>query len=65
MRHRRQQSNHMCPIKHPSNASRIPWIVYDDEATMELKADTVRYFKENEEVKMPGKKKPLVSPFDG
>ncbi len=47
--------NHMCPISilqmHPHTL-----IVCDDEATSELKADTVRYFKENEEVKMQKKR---------
>ncbi len=48
--------NHMCPLSilqmHPHAL-----IVCDEEATSELKADTVRYFKENEEVKMPQKKR--------
>lgn len=46
--------NHMCPISilqmHPHTI-----IVCDEEATSELKADTVRYFKDNEEIKMPQK----------
>ena len=48
--------NHMCPASilqmHPHAL-----IVCDDEATAELKAETVRLFKDNEEVKMPQKKK--------
>lgn len=48
--------NHMCPVSilqmHPHAL-----IVCDEEATSELKAETVRYFKENEEVKMPQKRK--------
>ncbi len=48
--------NHMCPLSilqmHPHAL-----IVCDEEATSELKADTVRYFKENEEVKISQRKK--------
>ena len=48
--------NHMCPVSilqmHPHAL-----IVCDEEATSELKAETVRYFKENEEVKMPQKRR--------
>lgn len=46
--------NHMCPISilqmHPHTL-----IVCDEDAISELKADTVRYFRENEEFKFPKK----------
>ncbi len=48
--------NHMCPLSilqmHPHAL-----IICDEKATSELKAETISYFKENEEVKIPQKHK--------